>query len=288
MWGYVRLVYYLLRPRTLFLRCSTYGLGDNLLLSALLPALRERNPSHRIVVETRWPEIFVNNPYPDWVTDRHLKTTDRHLKPKYHIDRDTRVSLYRQLMRGIGVDLECTPKIYLKTKEIAETKRLFPFEYVTICPTGKTTFCANRKEWGLDNFQALRDLMPEVRSLQIGLPSDPLLRDVIDGRSLSVRRTAAAVHGSLLFIGLEGGLMHLARAVDRRAAIIYGGLIRPEISGYAENLNIYQAVECSPCFHSDYPHDVCESMQCMKAISPQMVYDMIKAEFIAGTKRGRR
>jgi hypothetical protein len=33
---------------------------------------------------------------------------------------------------------------------------------------------------------------------------------------------------------------------------------------------------------------VCESMQCMKAISPQMVYDMIKAEFIAGTKRGRR
>ena len=82
----------------------------------------------------------------------------------------------------------------------------FDFPYVTICPTGKTTFCANRKEWGMDNFQALRGLLHDYRFVQIGLPSDPLLDDVIDALELSVRDTAAAIHNSLFFIGLEGGL----------------------------------------------------------------------------------
>ena len=287
MWDYVRLIYYLLKPQTLFLRCSTYGLGDNLLLSALLPELRRQNPSKTIVVETRWPELFRNNPYPDWVTGRHIKTTERHLKPKYQVDHETDVSIYRQLMRKIGADRESTPEFYLKDRETAEAERLFPFDYVAVCPVGKTTFCANRKEWGLGNFQTLRDLMPDIRFVQIGVPGDPLLENVIDARHLDVRMTAAVIRNSLFFLGLEGGLMHLAKAVGRRAVIIYGGMIRPDISGYAENVNIYQAADCSPCFDSDRAHKPCESMKCMKAITPQMVYDRIREEFIEAGRRER-
>jgi ADP-heptose:LPS heptosyltransferase len=286
VWSYLRLVYYLLRPRTIFVRCSTHGLGDNLLLSAVLPYLRETHPSHKIVVETRWPDLFYNNPHADWVTDRHMKTTGRHIKPKYHVDRNTEDSIYRQIMRRVGADRECFPELFLAEDEIAEIDRLFPSEYVTICPRGKTTFCANRKEWGFENFQGLRDLMPEVRFLQVGIPSDPLLENVVDGRHLNARQTAAAIRKSRFFIGLEGGLMHLAKAVGLKAVIIYGGLIKPEISGYEENLNIYQAVECSPCFHSDRRHEDCETMKCMKAISPAMVYDRIRRELIESDKRG--
>jgi ADP-heptose:LPS heptosyltransferase len=287
MWDYVRLVYYLLKRQTFFLRCSTFGLGDNLLLSALLPELRRRYPSRPIVVETRWPELFLNNPYPDWVTGRHIKTTPRHIKPKYHVDLETDVSIYRQLMGKIGADRESAPELYLTDREIAGAQSAFPFEYVCVCPVGKTTFCANRKEWGLENFQILRDLMTETRFVQVGLPGDPLLDGVVDARHLSVRMTAAAMRNSLFFLGLEGGLMHLAKAVGRRAVVIYGGMIRPDISGYAENINIYQAVDCSPCFHSDYAHTPCESMKCMKAITPQMVYDRIREEFMEAGERER-
>jgi ADP-heptose:LPS heptosyltransferase len=278
MWSYLRLAYYLLSRRTIFLRCATHGLGDNLLLSAVLPYLREQHPEKRIIVETRWPELFLHNPNADWVTELHMKTTGRHIKPKYHVDRETRDSIYRQIMSKVGAEGEGFPEVFLTEAEITEIERRFPFEYVTICPRGKTTFCANRKEWGPANFQRLRDLMPEVEFIQIGIPTDPLLENVVDGRHLTARQSAAAIKKSSLFVGLEGGLMHLARAVGRRSVIIYGGFIKPEISGYLENVNVYRAVPCSPCFHSDYRHDQCETMECMKAITPEMVLELMKRE----------
>ena len=279
MWSYIKLIYYLLNRRTVFLRCATHGLGDNLLLSVVLPHLRRKYSDRPLVVETRWPELFKNNPNADWVTGRHMKTTERHIKPKYHVDRDTTVSLYGQLMSKVGAEGEAFPEVFLADEEIAEIERRFPFRYVTICPKSKTTFCANRKEWGLENFQCLRDLMPGTRFLQVGIQSDPLLENVVDGRYLTARQTAAAIRKSECFVGLEGGLMHLTKAVGRRAVIVYGGFIRPEVSGYPENLNIYVPVECSPCFHSDYSHDECKTMECMKAITPEMVLELMEHEF---------
>jgi hypothetical protein len=208
-----------------------------------------------------------------------MKTTKRHIKPKYHVDRDTRTPIYRQIMSRAGSDSEGFPEIFLSPDEIAEIEEVFPFEFATICPKGKTTFCANRKEWGIENFQRLRDLMPEVRFVQVGIPSDPLLANVTDGRHLTARQTAAAIRKSLFFVGLEGGLMHLAKAVGRRAIVIYGGFLKPELSGYRENINIYVPVDCSPCFHSDYGHDECKTMECMKAITPESVLECIKGWF---------
>jgi ADP-heptose:LPS heptosyltransferase len=286
MWGYPRLAYYLLRPRTVFLRCATHGLGDNLLLSAVLPWLREKYSGHKIVVETRWPALFKNNPYANWVTGLHMKTTARHIKPKYHIDRETTTSIYRQLMKWVGASGEGYPEVFLSADEIARAERQFPFDFVTICPKGKTTFAANRKEWGFDNFQDLRNMMSDTRFIQVGTPADPLLENVVDCRHLPVRRTAAVIRGSHFFIGLEGGLMHLAKAVGREAAIVYGGCIRPEVSGYAENLNIYQSTDCSPCFHSDYHHEDCETMVCMKSITPQMVLERLRAWQRSGSQAG--
>jgi hypothetical protein len=285
MLGYPKLAYYLLRPRTVFLRCATHGLGDNLLLSVVLPWLRQAYPDHKIVVETRWPELFRNNPYADWVTDRHMKTTARHIKPKYHIDSDTTTSICRQLMKWVGAEGERFPEIFLTPDEVEKIERRFPFVFVTVAPRGKTTFAANRKEWGFENFQQLRDLVPGVRFVQVGVASDPLLEHVVDGRGLTARETAAAMRRSLFFVGLEGGLMHLAKAAGGKAIIIYGGFLRPEISGYAGNINIYAPVACSPCFHSDYHHEVCDSMKCMKSITPEMVLERMRAWLPRATGR---
>jgi len=281
MFSYFKLLYYLLRPNTVFVRRTSNGLGDNLLLSAILPELRRQHPDRKIVVETPWPELFKNNPHVDWVTDKHMKTTSRHIRPKYHVDENTAVPICDQVMSYVRKQDTGFPELYLSEEEVNRVGERFDFSYVTVCPTGKTAFCANRKEWGIDNFQVLRGLLHDYRFVQIGLPSDPILEDVIDGRDLSVRGTAAAIRNSLFFLGLEGGLMHLAKSAGKRSVIIYGGFIRPELSAYEENLNIYQPVACSPCFHSDYPHEPCESMVCMKSITPEMVYDMMKREFLA-------
>ena len=54
--------------------------------------------------------------------------------------------------------------------------------------------------------------------------------------------------GALKDVGTVGFLMHLARAVECPAVIVYGGREAPWQSGYVSNLNIYSAVPCAPCW----------------------------------------
>ncbi|HVP58050.1 MAG TPA: glycosyltransferase family 9 protein [bacterium] len=284
MISYVRLIYYLLRPNVIFVRRTSNGLGDNLLMTMVLPELKKQHPGSKIVVETPWPELFAHNPYVDWVTTKHLKTTRRHIKARYHVDETTTVSIYEQTMAYVGARRKAEPEIYLTQDEIAGARALCPSPNIVVCPTGERDFFANRKEWGVANFQKVRDLLGDFAFVQVGLPADPLLDGVIDGRHLTIRETAAAIKNSLFFLGLEGGLMHLARSVGSRAVIIYGGLVKPEISAYEENVSVCNPVPCSPCFHSDRRHEPCESMACMKGISPEQVYDMITNRLLPGQR----
>ena len=126
MISYLRLIYYLLRPNTIFVRRTSNGLGDNVLLSAILPRLRKDNPNHRIVVETPYPELFEHNPYADWVTDKHLKTTTRHIVPRYRVDKDTDASFLKQMTRYVGSDEVAAPQLYLTDAETESVRARFP------------------------------------------------------------------------------------------------------------------------------------------------------------------
>jgi ADP-heptose:LPS heptosyltransferase len=282
MLAYLKLALWLLRPRTVFLRRTSNGLGDNLLLSALLPAIRRRLPRHRVVVETPWKELFFNNPYVDWVTDKHIKTTGRHIKPVYRVEKRGDRPFLEQMLEYVGGKGPAAPRLYLTDEEIQRAERAYPGRYIVVCPTGKQIFSANRREWGIERFRDLRRMLGEYRFVQVGLADDPLMDEVADARGLSVRDTAAIVHNAWFFLGLEGGFMHVARATGTRSAIVFGGYMLPAVSGYPENVNIYSEVDCSPCYNSHAPQARCETMACMKAISPRMVYDEIRREFGSG------
>jgi ADP-heptose:LPS heptosyltransferase len=279
MLSYIKLIYYLFRPNTVFIQKRSGALGDDLLMSLVLPHIRKQYPRHKIVVEARWTELFKNNPYVDWTTDKHLKTTQRHIKPKYFIDETTTQSIYGQFMESVGASGSAAPELYLLPEETETIRERFDFDYIAICPSGKQKFSANRKEWGSENFQKLRNLFPEYEFVQIGLLSDDLMENVHDARGLPVRQSAAVIQNSKFFFGLEGGLMHLAKAVGKRSAIIYGGFINPAISEYPENLNVVNQVECSPCFRSYKKLTDCETMICMKGITPESVATKIKDHF---------
>jgi len=284
--GFIKLVYYLLRPKVIFLMRTSHGMGDNLLLTMLLPILRKKKPDHKIVVETFWPDLFRNNPDADWVTDQHLKTTRRHIKPTYKVDTTTTVSIYEQMTAYTGEQVKAAPKIYLDKGERDKAQSKYGSGYIVVCPVGKATFTANRKEWGLHNFQQLYDLLDQYSWVQIGAKDDPLLSGCQDARGLPIRESAAVLSQARLFVGLEGGLMHLARSVDTPAVIIYGGFIKPEVSGYDDQVQIYQKVHCSPCFDSHHKHSFCDTMICMKAIAPQDVLDTIyKEELLEKTQQ---
>lgn len=276
MLAYLKLLYYLLRPRTKFVRRISNALGDNLLLSALLPAIREKWPGYKIIVETPKPEIFWNNPHVDWVTIKHIKTTKHHIKPKYRIFNGSEPHFIAQMRAYIGLKGTSPPQLFLTPDEIRSIQKRFEFPYIAISPVGKTSFSANRKEWGFENFKKLIRLFKDYRFIQIGLPKDPLLPNAVDARGFLIRETAAVIFNATLFIGLEGGLMHLAKAIGTPSAIIYGGYIRPETSGYSDNLNIYTATCCSPCHRSEKALPECPMMICMQPIHPEDVSEQIR------------
>jgi ADP-heptose:LPS heptosyltransferase len=275
--NYMVLLYYLVRPKTIILRRFSRGLGDNIMLSMLVPSLRAQYPRHKIIVETPWPTLFHGNPHIDWVTDLHVKTTRRHLRPRYRVDPSTKVSIYRQLAQSIGVPWVGAPEVFLSDREIESVRHGFPESYVAICPSGKMGLTANRKEWGVDRFQRLCELLEGISIVQIGAPSDPLLKGVIDARGLEIRKTAAVLKCARIFIGLEGGLMHLSKSVGVHAAIVYGGFILPEISAHEDQLVLCYSAQCSPCFDSNKRLPLCHTMECMDAITPRHVFEAIDA-----------
>ncbi|MDA3814671.1 MAG: glycosyltransferase family 9 protein [Candidatus Cloacimonetes bacterium] len=279
MLEYLKLIYYYLRPHTIIIRRISNAMGDCLLLSIVLQGLRKKFPHHKIIIECKWPELFDNNPLVDWVTRRHINMTKRHIKPKYRILPNTRDSVYKQISQYSSEKEIFYPEIYLTKTEIEAEAQKFPFPYIAICPVGKAKFSANRKEWGIEKFQRVVDNFPNIKFIQIGSQNNPLMENVIDARGLAIRESAAVLKNAGFFIGLEGGLMHLAKAVNIRSVIIYGGFIKPELSQYKENLNIVNIVDCSPCFSSEEKHTNCPTMKCMKAISVKDVTRQIGENF---------
>ena len=93
---------------------------------------------------------------------------------------------------------------------------------------------------------------------------------------LSLRESMAVLSHARLHVGGVSFLMHAANGLDVPAVIIYGGRETPANSGYAENENLYTAVECSPCWlHSSLGERCMHGMRCMQAITPAHVADAV-------------
>ena len=133
------------------------------------------------------------------------------------------------------------------------------------------------KEWFPERFQRVVDLLKaRYGFVQIGAVSDPLLSGALDLRGqTSVPETAAILAQSRLFVGQVGFLMHLARAVDCPAVIVYGGREHPVQSGYICNRNLFTPLPCSPCWR----RNSCPiERECMRQIEPESVARAIESQ----------
>lgn len=264
----------LLHPDKIVLRRISKALGDNLMLSFLAREIKRAYPRKKVIIETEYPDLFLGNPHVDWVIKG--KKLPFYIKNEYRLGPDTGTHILDQMIQSLPFPvLHWDRKLdyFESNSQGLHVLDMLPSNYVVMCPVGKRKFAANRKEWGFDNFQKLVQLLADVPVVQLGSPSDPLLKGVIDFRSLGfpIQVCSAVIKNSLAGIFTEGGFMHLANAVGKPSVIIYGGSLRPECTGYDLNINISQKVDCSPCFTSDRPMTICPTMKCMTPISPELI-----------------
>ena len=269
-------------PRYCF--AGTGGIGDDLMCTTVFRELRKRG-ARGIVFTTQHPTLFQGNPNLDAVIHHAHPRLDRWLREGFPFvrlgyaqydpgaDRDEPVveHVLTKICRlaGIGGHVDLRPYVYLTPAELA-AGRLSGNQIVVQTSGLAASHSMRNKEWYPARFQEVcAHLRLSHTVIQIGSTQDPKLDGATDLRGqTSLRQSAAILANSLVFVGLVGFLMHLARAADCRSVILYGGRERPWQTGYTANQNLTGEPPCSPCWlrnRCEYNH------VCMDVISPEAV-----------------
>ncbi len=263
--------------------------GDDLMCTVVLREMRKRG-RRRVWMMSRFPGLFEGNhdvervvPHDgryerlvswtgghDWDVHYggHDHTADRSPMPARHI-----IAL---MCQSCNISGPVTLRPYLSLTEPERAAGRLAPRQLALHSSGMSAFSAMKnKEWIPERLQAVvHALRGEYTLLQLGSPHDPVLDGCVDLRGkTSIRESAAILANSVLFLGQVGFLMHLTRAVDRPAVIIYGGREMPWQSGYSSNTNLYTELPCAPCWRWNACDNVVQRL-CMRSIT---VDDVVRA-----------
>ena len=277
------------RPRAL-IGTPRAGFGDELLCTALFREFRKRN-ARPLWAMSHHAELFEANPDVDRVVPpwrvytlatsmlgglvrapqhaAYIPEQDRWVPSDRHV--------IARMCELVGITGCVALRPYLTLQEDERQQGRVAARQVCIMSSGMAArHKMLNRQWPSENFQAVVDtLRNEFDFVQIGAADDPLLEGVIDRRGLAFRPTAAILARSLAFMGQEGFLAHLARAVECRSVVVFGGFCRPEQTGYVSNENLYSAVECAPCWTANQ----CDhERKCMTMIKPDQVVRAVRLQ----------
>jgi ADP-heptose:LPS heptosyltransferase len=267
------------------------GIGDHLLCSVVFRELRERGQTHMWMM-TNYDTLFHHNADVDavqpvdWRVSALLKRAGvRRYRPIYTLrnretDRDQppprHIIAYMCELSGLRGSVALRPYLQLLEQERA-IGSVVPRQIAIQSSGMGARYPMGNKEWYPERFQtvvtALRD---RYNFVQLGTTSDPPLDGAIDLRGkTSLRESAAILSQSLAFVGQVGFLMHLARAVDCRSVIVYGGREWPDTTGYICNENLFSTPPCAPCWlwnRCDYDR------RCMQVIHADAVVAAVERQ----------
>ena len=238
------------------------GVGDVLLATGVLRAWK-RQHSGRVIVETHYPEIFENNldVWKTWQegnlvmfiqkTFNHrgiwrignicLKAYDHFIhKPTYPFPCRGK-HLIDAMAETIGVEMlpeERRPFLYLTPAELAEQS--WARNWIAVQSSSSSYWTVN-KNWVPGRMQSVVDELKHMgyQLVQLGSEEDERLSGIKDLRGkTSLREAGAILANAKLLVGLEGGMVHLARAVNSSSVVIYTHYTLPEETGYIQNVNL--------------------------------------------------
>jgi hypothetical protein len=259
------------------------GLGDQLILTTVAHELWQRS-HRRVTLMSAQPDLFIRNPsvaavWPidpvsEWVIrnagGKVTRVTYPHPPGKGH--------MISAALQSAGITGRVAIRPYLHLMSAERRAGRIASRQVCIQTSSLTArYPMRTKQWLPERFQQVADaIRGSVTVIQIGSPADPPLSGVIDLRGrIGIRRLAAVLANSDLLVGPVSMPMHLARAVDCRAVIVYGGREGPEQSGYVCNINVFSDLPCSRCWLEDgCPH----SQECMTQITSTQVIDAVERQ----------
>jgi len=269
------------RSKGICVYTSWGGMGDEILHTAALRELAARLGGPVWVLSLH-PWVYRGLPWvqgvippdghvADWARSRgklrfggYAKQRERN-KPRWQWHQIAMIS--EQL--GVTGEIELRPEVRLSEQEVDAAAHFKDCIVVHSSILG-ARYPLHNKQWPPERMvEVVRALRKNHRVLQIGGPLDPVLPGAEDLRgSPNLRHVSAILANAALFAGIEGFHTHLARAVNCRSVVIYGGYSHPDETGYPCNENLFTELPCSPCYE---PSGCNFRRKCLDDISPKDV-----------------
>ena len=273
------------------------GIGDELLLTAVAYELKRRNHRTRIWQVSHSKDLLENNPdydkFFDWnylalryshILDerRYTLSYSEEIIPG-ELEKPPDVHIIAELCRKAGIkgEIAIRPYVFLNYNE--KLARQLVGGQIAVHCVGQDSYenVMRNKIWPKEKFDELVKIIKEsgiagkdLEIIQLGISTDPPIQGCIDLRGkTSLRETAAILSQSHSFIGTSGLLSHLARAVDCRSVIIYGGREHSYQTGYICNENLDSFVDCAPCWRWN---ECNYERKCMEMVNPEDVMNALK------------
>lgn len=267
------------------------GLGDLILSTPVIAALRKKFPESKIIVygtSKSYQEIFYHNPHIDRVTGTSFLSdpvayTRFYLKwgrfYSFHYGRVFPTLFYNSPAQDIIAevfDLQLKDRkiqLFLNSQEEQEASAIMRAHHhpVIIHTTALTT---KNKNWTTAKWNELIRSMPNHTFVQIGLKSEPALEGVVDLRGkVTFRQAMGLIKYAQSFVGVDSAFSHVTNAFDIPGVILFGPSV-PGIWGHPNNINIYKDLHCSPCI--DLLRDGCPyGNACMRDITVEEVREAL-------------
>ena len=253
------------------------GIGDEIMVTALVRKMQRTNPLPVAIKHStrsiRYHPIWENNPrivHPRRIPAQ-FQTLDVHGGARPYID-------YAQSApdrtRWAFKPCELEPgEIYFSDAE----KLLMPNgrNHIIVEPNIKAGAPVN-KQWPFAKWQELCSLLREMgyQPLQLGTPTERRLVGIKHCFTPTVREAAAIIAGSLDVVTHEGAFHHIAACFGVPTAVIRGGYIGPQVTGYAGQWDFFSPtpahpIGCgnrTPCPHCEYIMARIEASQVAEAV----------------------
>jgi ADP-heptose:LPS heptosyltransferase len=134
------------------------------------------------------------------------------------------------------------------------------------------------KNWPSQYWQRLTlELYSKYDIVQLGAESEINLPCTLRlAEKLNLRESIAVMEKCQLFIGPDSFLMHAAASIGLRSVIIFGGRVTPNNTGYDNNINLFERIDCGPCWIHKEDGEVCQNnLECLARIKVDTVLGSI-------------
>ena len=228
---------------------------------------------------TEHDQLLLNNEHISSINKKPSFFTFKHWYLEIRQSKNPEKHVLTESLKKLGLSPEIQkPKFFITEKEREKRDNLLE-EFKGKPLIAINTVCKEpTKDWIPSYWHELIDcLVDEYFIVQLGNQNEIQFDKVVSFAGLlNLRDSIAVLEKCNLFIGGVSFLMHAAASVDVKSVIIYGGRETPKNSGYDNNINLYQKIDCGPCWIHEEDGEVCQNnLECLARIKVDTVLESI-------------